>query len=383
MPLPFAKKKKYTCVGKSEDEVRDDFYQACREGKLDWIDDILTQNPDFDVNALSEDEECQQGLSPLHVACRYNQLECVKLLLANTSSPKARPRVDIEDRFGFRPIHDAALFGYTECVKVLLANGALTNGANGTGVAHVTPLFYAVQQNHKECVNLLIDKTNANNNDIMIWDLASKRGNTSLTSLTEQDNIVNKSITNWLKNSALTGHTSYLEKLKKTVGRRFGSREALDTILTAAQHGHAGYIRKLIEQGVDVNLKNKEGNGALHFAARYGHEDAIKLLVDSGADMDAYNNQNFSPLHIALRQGCLEGVQQLLKCGQYVNQKGGDCEETPLHMCLDLGVEDDMIRAILEYRPDLTLRNKDGELVTEVKCEFEELTQLVLEHARN
>ena len=56
---------------------------------------------------------------------------------------------------------------------------------------------------------------------------------------------------------------------------------------------------------------------------RYGHEDAIKLLVDSGADMDAYNEQNFTPLHIALRQGCLEGVQQLLKCGQYVNQKGG------------------------------------------------------------
>ena len=52
-------------------------------------------------------------------------------------------------------------------------------------------------------------------------------------------------------------------------------------------------------------------------------------------------------------------------------------------MCLDLGVEDDMIKAILEYRPDLTLRNKNGELVTEVKCEFEELTQLVLEHARN
>lgn len=60
MPLLF-KKKKYTCVGKNEDEVRDEFYEACREGKLDWIDEILTQNPDFDVNALTEDEECQQG----------------------------------------------------------------------------------------------------------------------------------------------------------------------------------------------------------------------------------------------------------------------------------------------------------------------------------
>ena len=56
----------------------------------------------------------------------------------------------------------------------------------GADVAHVTPLFYAAQQNHKECVSLLNDKTNINNGT-MIWDMASKRGNASLTSLTERD----------------------------------------------------------------------------------------------------------------------------------------------------------------------------------------------------
>ena len=80
--------------------------------------------------------------------------------------------------------------------------------------------------------------------------------------------LINKSISNWLKNSALTGHTNYLDKIKTAINRKFGSREALNTIITASQHGQADYIRKLIEQGVDVNSTNKEGNTALHFAAR-------------------------------------------------------------------------------------------------------------------
>ena len=67
----------------------------------------------------------------------------------------------------------------------------------------------------------------------------------------------------------MTGHTNYLEKLKTAVNRKFGSREALNTIITASQHGQTDYIRKLIEQGVNVNSTNKEGNTALHFAARY------------------------------------------------------------------------------------------------------------------
>jgi hypothetical protein len=80
--------------------------------------------------------------------------------------------------------------------------------------------------------------------------------------------IVNKSLTNWLKNSALTGHTNYLEKLRQTVERKFGSREALQSIQTAAQHGQTDYLKALITQGVNVNTKNKELMTPLHFAAR-------------------------------------------------------------------------------------------------------------------
>jgi hypothetical protein len=62
--MPFFKKK-YTCAGKSEDEVRSDLYEACREGKIDWLNTILCEL-EFDINKLSEEQEEQQG----YVRCR-------------------------------------------------------------------------------------------------------------------------------------------------------------------------------------------------------------------------------------------------------------------------------------------------------------------------
>jgi len=377
--MPFGKKpRKYSIEGKDEDLIRDDLYEACRTGKTEWLNVILGQPEDmFDLNEITEDEKGQQGLSALHLAARHNQAECLEILLEHGAY------VDIEDRFGFRPIHDTALYGYDNCLKLLLSNGASTGGANGSEVQHVTPLHYAMQQNHKECIKLLKGSSMAQNNDEMAWDMASKRGNVSMISLAAQEALINKSISNWLKNSALTGHTNYLDKIKTAINRKFGSREALNTIITASQHGQTDYIRKLIEQGVDVNSTNKEGNTPLHFASRYGHEDTIKLLVDSGADLDKLNQEKYSAFHIAIRQGCMDGITKLLECGQNVNQRGGIQEETPLHMCLTLGVEDEVMKEILKNNPDLTLRNKDGKLPTETKCEFVELTNLVLEHARN
>lgn len=89
---------------------------------------------------------------------------------------------NIEDSFGFRPIHDAALFGYIECLKELLTNGAVTTGVSKANLDHVTPLFYAAQQNHLACVELLKGQTTSS--DCLMWDMSSKRGNVEVTAFT-------------------------------------------------------------------------------------------------------------------------------------------------------------------------------------------------------
>lgn len=118
-------------------------------------------------------------LSPLHVAVRHNQLECVKYLIS------AGAFINSCDRFGFRPIHDAALYGYIECLEELLSNDASADGPSAPGQEHLTPLYYAIQQNHKECISLLKKHSSVPEN--LLWEMASKRGNISIIDLHEDN----------------------------------------------------------------------------------------------------------------------------------------------------------------------------------------------------
>jgi ankyrin repeat protein len=47
----------------------------------------------------------------------------------------------------------------------------------------------------------------------------------------------------------------------------------------AAFRGDLATIKKLIESGVDVNMKDKTGKTPLILAAQNGHQDIIELLL--------------------------------------------------------------------------------------------------------
>jgi len=58
----------------------------------------------------------------------------------------------------------------------------------------------------------------------------------------------------------------------------------------AAQHGHAGILKLLLEMGEDPNRFNPDGahmfSTPLHQAVIFGHEDIVKLLVEAGASLN-------------------------------------------------------------------------------------------------
>jgi hypothetical protein len=74
-----------------------------------------------------------------------------------------------------------------------------------------------------------------------------------------------------------------------------------DQLQDAARKGDAAAVRKLLDEGVDVNTKFRYGATALFFACDHGHVDVVKVLLDKGADLTVKDSfYGFTPLMLSV-----------------------------------------------------------------------------------
>ena len=83
----------------------------------------------------------------------------------------------------------------------------------------------------------------------------------------------------------------------------------------AAMNGNIAEIKRLIDDGADVNAKTEYGQTPLHFAAVNGHTETALALIKAGADINAKQKDGWTPLHFAARQGHTETALALIKAG--------------------------------------------------------------------
>ena len=68
----------------------------------------------------------------------------------------------------------------------------------------------------------------------------------------------------------------------------------------AARKGDAATVKKLLDEGVDVNTKFRYNATALFYACDHGHLEVVKVLLDHGADMTLKDTfYGFTPLMLA------------------------------------------------------------------------------------
>lgn len=68
----------------------------------------------------------------------------------------------------------------------------------------------------------------------------------------------------------------------------------------AARKGDAASVKKLLDEGVDVNTKFRYNATALFYACDHGHIEVVKVLLDTGADLTVKDSfYGFTPLALA------------------------------------------------------------------------------------
>lgn len=72
-------------------------------------------------------------------------------------------------------------------------------------------------------------------------------------------------------------------------------QEFATRLFTMAREGDSTLLA-YVDQGVDVDLSNQDGNSLLMLAAYSGHADLVRGLVERGADVNKLNSRGQSPL---------------------------------------------------------------------------------------
>ncbi len=138
--------------------------------------------------------------------------------------------------------------------------------------------------------------------------------------------------------------------------------------LAASSNENPNVIKVLLDAGVDVNTRSRDGSTSLHWAVAGNKNPKItNVLLDAGADVNARSRGGDTPLHWASSQNeNPEIINVLLKCGAKleVRNKWG---HTPIHSAVGRWGEDSNLKIIMiliDAGADVNAQGKDTSGVT-------------------
>ncbi|RYO95808.1 hypothetical protein DL765_011770 [Monosporascus sp. GIB2] len=93
-------------------------------------------------------------------------------------------------------------------------------------------------------------------------------------------------------------------------------------LFTAVVNGNEDSVKLLVENGANIEVRDKQRRTALHLAAERGHYGIAQILVEGKADVNARRGRHGNPLYTASVGGHDKIVALLLEGGAGVNAQG-------------------------------------------------------------
>ncbi|XP_049620161.1 histone-lysine N-methyltransferase EHMT1a isoform X5 [Syngnathus scovelli] len=246
----------------------------------------------------------------LYISAEEGQLQRVIHLLVDGKDPNCL----MDNQNKRTPLHAAATEGHEEICHMLIQAGA---NLEMLDEAQRTPLMAACENNHLETVKYLIRAgASINHKDVMgltCLHLASK-----------------------------LGHYGIVQHLLTRSSKCINCQDdgGWTPITWAIEHKHKEVFYLLLENGADVNIRDKEQNVCLHWAALSGCAHLTQALLDAHCDQNAANAHGDLPIHVAARENHLECVMDISR----------GYETVPIN-CVN-GIDNEQYPGNFKYIPD-------------------------------
>ncbi len=140
-------------------------------------------------------------------------------------------------------------------------------------------------------------------------------------------------------------------------------RELDRALISAAESGDAGDVRRLIAAGGNVNAQDENRNSAYLIAGARGRTEVLKLTLAAGADLKSTNRYGGTALIPACHYGHVDTVRELLKTKvdiDHVNNLGW----TALLEAVILGdggpAHTEIVRLLIAHGAKVALADREG-----------------------
>lgn len=291
-----------------------------------------------EVNARDK----ESGATPLMYACGsydYDKLGNGNIQLARFLITKGA-EVNAKDPSGNTALTNSALIGNVEIAKLLISKGANVNTQDRNNATPLMATQIALgeqQQNAVQVAKILIE----NGADVNMRDNSGKTAldyqkskvddkykNDEMiqllkdTSTNELFEMIEPYLCNEECRNAILGHIKeylangadincvkdcqieHIDKENGNIGYEtlYGAYnlKTATPLMIAVNAKEYNLSKFLIENGADVNIKNKEGETALMVATKWGDLETTKLLIDKGANVNAKDKEGKTALDIAI-----------------------------------------------------------------------------------
>lgn len=126
-------------------------------------------------------------------------------------------------------------------------------------------------------------------------------------------------------------------------------------LIYAVKNDRLHLFKELLKMGENVNIKNSDGDTALHLACSLGKYAFVLCILEYGADINSRNRSLYIPLHYACESCRLDISMLLVWCVDAYEE----ADWTPLHLACKAGCVE-LVKFLLENSADFTLQDVDG-----------------------